>query len=559
MTIVQPPPRSLEELLTHRRYFVPLFQRPFEWKEDPNLLQLWEDIETNEPPYFLGTILLKPRPRNGKSNSYEFEVIDGQQRLASLLLLIRSAVEVLEAGDDDWSKKKAQDFQSGYIDQKRPAEDEPKLTLTLSKRDRDFFRSLLTTSREVGTPMRTAKSKSQPKSHKLLSAAKEFFLKKVRQIKQEHSSTAVRDFLDQKILTLQFLEMHLQNESDAYLFFETLNDRGMDLSTADLIKNAVCRKAEQENASPEEAASVIDNDIAGVLGDGKLRQFFLHFCWANAESESPPSRKKLMPWYNERIEGSRSVKRDFLDELKLFADSYKDFVDPVRCTDKDEKMPLTFLRALGATRCYPLLMQARHQLKKKDFLRIACALEVLTFRHSTVLKWDAKELESVYYELAQTLRREKKVEPVLESLRRQRALKQEFDPQFKQAFELLEPENTLVAKYILLKLEEALGTKQERLDWDDLTVEHILARELDWERKEDFLDRLGNLALWSGRFNSSARNKPFKDKKQLYSESKLNLTRQLAEYDDFDYKAIEERQKKLGNHILQIWTATRII
>ncbi|OPX22133.1 MAG: hypothetical protein B1H03_05105, partial [Planctomycetales bacterium 4484_113] len=513
----------------------------YAWEAE-EVRQLWGDIRDNDPPYFLGILLIKPLDRPEKNGVYQ--VIDGQQRLATLILLISSAVEIIAEAD----KERANAIRREFVDQHGSLEDEPRPTLTLSRRDNDKFQAL-TLGRDfkkVGRPFL---------SWTRLDKAKKKLKEEITDLKEQVGVQGVLDFLRERVLGVTFLDVHLESDSDVYLFFETLNDRGMDLSIADLVKNQVCSKADREDDGDVEVCAAVMDDICRVLGDGKIKQFLLHFCWANDEEREPRPRKRLMDWYRSRITESSRVREEFLAKLERFAQYYAQFVEPRTCTDSHEREVFTSLKALEATRCYPLLLRAKETLLSKDFIRLARALEILTFRHSTILGWDAKNLETVYYRLAQKIGTSRSVEETIETLRSQDAMRE--DKLFAESFKVFEPQKQLAARYALWKIERARSPGEAPLDWERLTVEHILAKELDWEGKRDYLHRLGNLTLLSREHNSKARNSPFNEKKEAVfrKERKISLTKDLLEYESFHIHEIEERQSKLLEEAFKIWCA----
>lgn len=541
MSIEYPQPKTFSEIIRGKTYSVPLFQRPYEWERE-QIEELWEDIEKNPPGYFLGILIFRRKDKD------EFEIIDGQQRLATLLLLLKAGVELIK----DENHKKAQEIMDYYLNQKEPWKEEYKPTLTLSKRDKEKFDSLIM---EKQLPLR--KSKPLPASWKRLDAAMNFFRARLTKLKKEKGSKGIEDFFRNRVTQLQFLDVYLESDSDVYLFFETLNDRGMDLSIADLVKNRVCAMATKQQLNLDECVRIID-EISQMLSDGKVKQFLHHYCWANSEEREPLPRAQIMNWYNRKIESTRNVIKDFLEDLRISASLYAEFINPKNCSNHRIKEVLRYLKALDATRCYPLLLQGRKSLPDKDFVKLCTAVEILTFRHSTVLKRDAKILEGVYYRLAQELRKGTGVKRVLEDLARQDALKD--DEIFKEHFRKFEPKNQQIARYALWKIEEFnTGEKTVKLDWDDLTVEHILARALDWKGKEEYLERLGNLTLLSRPLNSTVSAKPFEEKKkELEKEKRISLTKDLSQYQKFTKEEIEERQEKFSELAPQIWSFKKI-
>ena len=126
MGIISPIPKSLRDLIRDRYYRVPLYQRPYDWDIDKISVR-WDDVDKNDPGYFLGFVLFKPEHAEDP-HPMEFEVVDGQKRLATLLLLLRVAIETLEQVD---AKDIADEFQRDYIAQRPAGVKESRLTLIL--------------------------------------------------------------------------------------------------------------------------------------------------------------------------------------------------------------------------------------------------------------------------------------------------------------------------------------------------------------------------------------------------------------------------------------------
>lgn len=544
MAITTPTPKYLEELIKLRSYHIPLYQRPYNW-ENEQVSDLWNDIDKNPPGYFLGIVLFKPTG----SDSVNFEVVDGQQRLTTLLLLLRAAVKVLEQE----SLQEANDYQREYLAHKRPgSKDGLKLTLTLGKRDKDKFASIL-----LNKPIQ---SDGRVSSWRNLDRTFDFFLGKFQDLIKNKGKDGLISFINDKVLRLSFLEVHLGTDSDVYQFFETLNDRGMDLSIADLVKNTVCATTVAQKKDVEDSVLTIDR-ISETLGAGKFKAFLHHYCLANSEKSEPVPRNGLMDWYSEQIKKSRDI-GDFLQHLEKYADRYMNFAKPSRCEDKDKRWAFSSLEALGVTRCYPLLLMGEEKLSKKDFLKLCHAVEILTFRHSTVLKRDAKVLEGSFYSMIGNLRKGALISDILEIFRMQDAMKLKSDEQFRLAFTTeFVPINHKVARYALSKIEEHIsGKKQAKLDWNDLTLEHILAEKLDWDGRQEYLEWLGNLTLLSPGLNNDAGNKPFsqKKKKVYEKEKRIKITQELLKYPDFTKDTVVDRQKELAEYAVTIWNIRSI-
>lgn len=547
MAIESPKTKSLEELIQRRFYHIPLYQRPYSWEID-QVSDLWDDIDINSPGYFIGIVLFKPDSQ-GSPHPVQFEIVDGQQRIATLLLLLRAAIEVLQP----LSSQAAEELQKDYISQRRAATKvEARLTLTLSKQDREKFASLL-----QGSTFQPGRRLS---SWRNLEKAFSFFKEKSENLIKDEGKEGLIHFINEKVLKLSFLEVLLGTDSDVYQFFETLNDRGMDLSIADLVKNSVCAETVKQRKDVEGSVLAIDR-ISEMLGSGKFKTFLHHYCLANSETSDPIPRNGLMDWYNVQIKNSPDI-GNLLQHIERYANQYAEFTKPNKCEDKEKRRAFMFLDALGVSRCYPLLLAGAEKLSKKDFLKLCRAVEVLTFRHSTVLKRDAKVLEGAFYKMIGIIRKGGAVENVLENFKTREAMRTRADEHFRLAFanEFI-PINHKVARYALLKIEEEeSGKEQVKNDWGDITLEHILAEKLEWDGKDEYLEWMCNLTLLSSKLNVEAANKPFEKKsKEVYrKEKKIEITKELLNYQNFTKDTIIERQKKLADKAVKIWNAKNI-
>ena len=539
MAISHPQPKSFEEIISSKRYEVPVYQRPYTWQIE-QVSELWNDLNKNESPYFIGTLILRPKINNNDI----FEVVDGQQRLATLLLLLKAAVKTIEKEDET----RALAIQDRYINQKGPLTDQPLLTLVLSRRDKEKFETLMLETEFL--------SKKRYLSWSNLDNTMDFFLEKLGELKKDRGLEGVISVIKDKVMKLSFLDVQLENDSDIYMLFETLNDRGIDLSIADLVKNRVCAMADdQPDLSADDAARKIDN-ISEMLSSGKMKGFLLHYCWSESSDKEPLPRRKLMEWYSKTIE-TRKVK--FLNDIEDAAERYVYFINPRSISNEPEKRDVfTYLKILDATRCYPLLLQGSKTLEPKDFICLCKAVEILTFRHSTIAKQDAKKLEDVYYDLTKNIKNGMSINPILEVLKKQ--AEKISGRIFETNFSEFESDNHQISRYILCKIEEQVIPKSATLNWDDLTLEHILSQGLPWDGKDQYINRLGNLTLLSGLLNKDASNKEFETKKEDYKkEKRIQITKDLVKYLDFTKETILKRQKQFAKIASKIWDPKKIV
>lgn len=143
-----------------RRFRVPPFQRDYKWTAE-NWDELWGDIleieKRGEDEHFLGTIVLR------QSNDAVSEIIDGQQRIATLSLLALAAVSLLDetATVQPDNGERAQDIRSAYLSTKDPLSLHHRSKLTLNRADDDFYQHTLVQLRQPQAPSRLPESNAQ--------------------------------------------------------------------------------------------------------------------------------------------------------------------------------------------------------------------------------------------------------------------------------------------------------------------------------------------------------------------------------------------------------------
>ena len=209
---------------------VPKYQRAFSWDED-NVKNFLTDVNTafsnKSAEYFMGSVVLQ-----GADQKYE--VVDGQQRLTTATILIAAARDFLNERD---IKDTAKSLEDQYLLKKETWSQKVKPKLTLSVYDNDFFLQNILEGKSVAP---------QRESHERLQGAKLRSYKFIEEV-----SKNVSDWYERLAGIIQFLEhkarviqVTVPSQANAYIIFETLNDRGKDLSASDLLKNHLFGRAE---------------------------------------------------------------------------------------------------------------------------------------------------------------------------------------------------------------------------------------------------------------------------------------------------------------------------
>lgn len=263
---------SLSDIIGNGKlYKVPAYQRDYSWKED-HWEDLWTDImsiSNEENVHYMGSIVLQNK---GNKN---YTVIDGQQRLATLTLIVLATIKVLKNLVDNNIDKENNEERINLLSIKFLGfKDIGSLTysakLELNENNNSFFQSHLLVFRPP------INEKTLGDSDKLLWKAYNYFVVRVSEyFKNNINGLQIANFLDKEIAEkLKFIQIIVENELSAYTVFETLNYRGERLSVSDLLKNflfSLASKSDLEHIKNKWKRTV------DTIGLDKFPTFLRHF------------------------------------------------------------------------------------------------------------------------------------------------------------------------------------------------------------------------------------------------------------------------------------------
>lgn len=230
---------GIGHILADKHLVVPAYQRDYKWDAE-QVKQLYEDIapaiELNQPSYFLGSIVVTQTRDN------TLEVVDGQQRLATVAIFLAAVRDyLLTAGETD----RANVISAEYLYDRDLATVELKPRIRLNELDNDYFQ------KHVLEPSanRPTETSERPSHRRIMGAAKiarEMVASLVRD-KTEPVRHLVHwvDYLRSRALAIL---VTTSSEANAFVIFETLNDRGLALAVSDLPKNLLLREAGDRTA-----------------------------------------------------------------------------------------------------------------------------------------------------------------------------------------------------------------------------------------------------------------------------------------------------------------------
>ena len=543
---------GIGSLLKQNLLRVPPNQREYAWTER-EVEQLFTDIARaigDNTDYFLGTIVTIPRQTG-------LEVVDGQQRLATTAILL-SAIRLYlkEIGEDVMEKSIHSDFLIG-VDRRR-RQHVPKMTLNST--DHDLFRVIVAGEGDLPPPVL--------ESQRLLQAAYHQARGYVRKIVSPHHPRDHGDRLDDWVTFLEkkasVVLLKVTDDSDAYRMFETLNDRGLRTSQADLIKNYLFGRAGERITAAQSLWAL----MRGTLETIDEKDITVTFLRQALIVQHGHLRKSEV--YNRVQDTVRSEDSaiTFATDLDRLATTYAATFNPEHNTWNGHR-PATrqAIRVLNILNIWPLrptMLAAAARIS--HIAELASALRFLLSLGVRLLIASSTRSGAVEVPLAEAAHSlwEGRIKTA-EDLRVVLKPVTPSDEVFRVACETTRVSKASLARYYLRSLETAAMNESEPwfMPTDDATVinlEHVLPKkpEGNWPQfNEDevrlYSSRLGNLTLMQASDNSTVRSAPFGEKKSLYSQSPYTLTKQIAKYPQWTVESIVERQSELARLALKAW------
>lgn len=541
-----------------QQFRIPPYQRPYAWG-DEQVDALWQDIlDSVGSNHFLGSLVV------ASEDDDRPQVIDGQQRLTTLMILLSVVREALHVRGLNRNVQKldtlftADAFATGdaYFKFRTGNANWPIFRDFIMRGPTDPNRK---SQSDVGTLDPDLRARNAPllSNWARLRAAVETELEPLSSDRQIERLASLQKALLEGV---ELVHIEVDDLSDAFMLFETLNDRGLQLSAADLLKNHLLGEiAKTAGMEDVDTAAASWDDMLEELGPGvDVSRFLRHYLLVRI----PKVRKDdIFGHFKSRIkqDGPNSV----LAELRLSAKSYGDFECPQRVVDPAARAVLLDLQTLRATTCYISLLPARRHLSADDFVAFARLAEVLTYRYSSIVGLGTNELERRYHLAARILQESKGTK--LAEARDLLIATMPDSEQFRVAFERQTMGKQYLLKYTLQKIEAALSDSREKVvDVGSLVhIEHIMPRKLTpaWTTAlgssvafhSEYLNRWGNLTLIDSRLNIPASNKSFEQKLSYYQKSAVRITNGLTSNSSWGIKAIEERQAWLGERADEVW------
>ncbi|MDA7013584.1 DUF262 domain-containing HNH endonuclease family protein [Pseudomonas cerasi] len=544
---------GISNTLKTKKFRVPPYQRSYAWEiehVEALIADIDDAIKSKEREYFLGSIVT-----TGPSGR-RFEVVDGQQRLTTVSLLISAIKDRFKSeGDSEAETSIRNDFLAS-VDRKTK-EREPRLSL--NEVDDELYQELIN-DKEAIDP-----KKYPRQSHKrLLQAAKylEVFIDKLCQDAHDSEET-LHEWLDYLETNLKVILVQAPDDSNAFVIFETLNDRGLELAISDLLKNYLFHRSADKISEAKERWLAMVATLESASDDPLVVSYLRHF----AMSKYGLVREKELFGLIKRKITSKKLAIQFSTDLSNSSKTYAALLNADheiwRKFHQDTKDSVSAFNILGMVQVRPLLLAILEKFEIKKVGPAFKKLVALSVRFQIVGGAGGGTLERIYSEAAKSVS-EGKLNSISDILRGFSNLPS--DAVFEQAFSIATTSKPALARYYLRTLESGMpGATGELIPNSDVTkvnLEHVLplSPNSDWERRWNSEDirayqrRLGNLAIMSSNANSISGNDAFEEKKASFKSSPFSLTKIIADKKAWDAEAIDDRQRVMAKVAVTVWS-----
>ena len=538
---------------------IPIYQRTYSWTER-ECRQLWNDIlrtGSNDAimAHFVGSIVYIEKGPYQVSSQSALLVIDGQQRLTTVMLILEALARRVGDGEplDGFSAKKIRNYY---------------LLNPLEEGERGF--KLLLTQTDKQSLFALMQQKPQPTEPSLrITENFTFFEEWVQAVGVDLTP------LCKGLAKLMIVDIALNRDQDnPQLIFESMNSTGRELSQADLIRNFILMGLDtaqqtrlyEDHWRPMEVA--FGQEAYGAHFNGFMR----HYLTLKTGGEIPNIRA-VYEAFKRHARTHAMEAAGGVDALVADIHAYADYYCAMALDkepDKDLASAFQDLRELKVDVAFPFLLElyddhTQGQLPKEDFVRAVRLVESYVFRRA-VCAIPTNSLNKTFATFGRVLQKDRYIESIqahlltLPSYRRFPG-----DEEFKRDLASRDLYNFSRWSYWLRRLEN--HDRKERVPVDEYTIEHILPqnenlsatwRETlgpEWQRvQETWLHTLGNLTLTG--YNSEYSDRPFGEKRDMqggFKESPLRLNEGLGALDTWNETTIQIRAKRLAEQAVQVW------
>lgn len=534
----------------NKHFVVPKFQRDYSWEKE-QWDDLWQDImdmRQSEEEHYMGYLVLQT------SDDKEYKIIDGQQRFTTITLIILAAIKsikslVSKGIDIADNQKRAEQFMAIYVGKEDPVSLVYDNILKLNRNNDGYFRDYI-------VPMNDLRSRGLNNSEKLMKDAFVYYEDLMKQL--NYTGKQYAELIQDIVERLYFTTISVTDELNAFKVFETLNARGVQLSSSDLLKNYLFSLVDKNGAHTPRIEQLENKwvELTNNIRAEKLPEF-LRYYW-NTSHKSIRANAVF-----------KTIQKEISSDVQVFAlinDMIKFSDVYIALTQKNDELwadeeirdMVELLNLFRLKQPFSLLMAAKLNLSDQDFKKVFKTVITICFRYNVICDKNPNDQELPFNNLAIHISENQMVD--LEMLRKLYVSDDEFANAFASKSFVYNSRNAKVIRYILGKIEKFKNAREIKPDEDEATIEHILPQnfEENWTIDEDIalrlVSRLGNMCLLEKKANRELQDAPFSDKLPVYQSSVYWTAKNIGDnYTIWDEDTIVRNQRTMANAAKTIW------
>lgn len=548
---------------------VPDYQREYAWGKD-QWSELWDDIfalTRSRDHHFIGSIVVIERKGD---QIKKLELVDGQQRLTTISIIL-CAIRNRFRKDNDHSE--IAELVESFLKIQSRTTGEGYQKLKLNKFHNPDYQKVLEDNVDL-------LEDSQ------IGEAFEYYQNKLNEVDIEK----VQEIYDELINSVSLVQIECSSEISAFRLFESLNDKGLDLSAVDLVKNRLFMEANENSDIDEQRVKELWEEIMSVIRPELDRNFyfFTHYFMSISQPETNDnvSKRKLYDYVDELLEGKlnqegisvEELLEDMLNKSKLYVNitncSVSSGFRKGRLQELNTKLESVQVKN---SRIRTLLLKIINDYDDADnVIEALNILEVFNIRNKIGGRDSNTSRDRFWSRTSSMLNKRENPNKYLRRIVEERAPNNTI---LKERIISREFKANAFTKYILDRIEEEYymksGSGKGVQDRSSVDIEHIAPRKawtadkystwvqyLDCSEEEfdEYKNRIGNLTLLENSVNQTASDRPFNQKCGIYNERTDFLMTQAItdEFDEWDIEKIDERSRNLAEIICDIWSIENV-
>jgi uncharacterized protein with ParB-like and HNH nuclease domain len=579
-----------------KKFTIPKYQRKYSWT-DIQIDEFWSDL-TESDDLFVGTVMVRSIGKD------DYEIIDGQQRslnLTMILCLLRDELYTFETDkanvQADLIHKKSISISKWYPSQDEVV-DEHKLTpgLSLRKLFSDRIQNKKINTKLYDYELTGEKDTAE---HRLIKNQYSSLYNKLKEFLGEDNDIEKKRLkimnLFTKISDLRIIYVEIEDELQAYEIFESVNDKGLNLSVGDLVKNKIFRELHEDSDKNDELWEQLIQNLESA--NFTTKDFLRYFWWSRY---GYVSAKGLYKEIKKTFRTSDQWK-SFFDEIVTASNTIKIIlkggIEDLKIYEPNHRRRKSLSKSLLAFRSFPnqtwivmfLCIFRNREMLPGRIHKFIKEFEILSFlyflmreksniyhgrMHGTAKKIEDQVKEgntdsSAYNEIFQDLNK---------GLRSRTGVKDKKDTFIDEFTKLSYNVNSSFIKYILSEMQlNHPDCPPGKWDNNLIEIEHIIPQNPNdgWKINKVELGNkvhlIGNLTLITSKANSSINNDSLEKKLETYKKQG-NTFPQMKEIVDnyylpedevkrwafekttaYDLTSIEKRGKSLAETAFKIW------